>query len=390
MDSIETKYYKCEDFKGLNRFLNECVLALDPYIAQEATDNIFFLIDRRVWDNWSVELSENLDLFKCERKVHAIIVDDVCEKTKTIRAMSEIVRDMVQKGANKHSILINIGGGIITDMGGFIASSFYRGLKFINIPTTVLCMADAAIGGKTGLNLVYGDVILKNMIGAYYKANMVISCSRFLESLPTDEYNDGMAEVIKSYLVSNPTNLDEITRITTKKAIEVAQEVKVDICHTDPRENGLRTILNLGHTYGHALEGSSLGAVKHGQSVILGILYDMIVSNLMNPGTVPEERIAEFVWISRPIIMDILAIGDKIYEYMDPKRLIEISYHDKKNTRPDEIVLTIFTDYENAKPNEYKHIKFQAIPTDILKQACNDLIQRLHIIEERAHIRFNK
>ena len=180
------------------------------------------------------------------------------EKHKNILTSTFLWQELTRLGADRNSILINLGGGVITDMGGFVALTFKRGIKFINIPTTLLGMVDAAIGGKTGIDL---DEI-KNQVGLISLPEMVLIDPRYLRTLPQREYRSGFAEILKYGLIADANLWSEIRHKSLEnidlQVIKRSVEIKSEVISRDLYEKGERKILNFGHTLGHALENHFL------------------------------------------------------------------------------------------------------------------------------------
>ena len=201
------------------------------------------------------------------------------EKNKSQKSINTILSILLSKNFNRNDCVISIGGGITGDVSGFAASMFKRGLKFINIPTTLLSQVDSSIGGKTGINSKYG----KNLIGAFYQPSLVISDINFLRSLPKREIVCGYGEILKHAIVAdkkffnfldiNGSQILELKTPFIEKAIFKSCSIKKKIVENDEKEMGARKILNFGHTFAHAYE-ATLGYSKklnHGEAVILGI-----------------------------------------------------------------------------------------------------------------------
>ena len=201
------------------------------------------------------------------------------EKNKNQKSIDKIVSILLKKNFNRNDCLISIGGGITGDVSGFAASIFKRGLKFINIPTTLLSQVDSSIGGKTGINTKYG----KNLIGTFYQPSLVISDVIFLKSLPKRELVCGYGEILKHALITdkkfftflNKNGIDilNLKSPSIEKAIYKSCSIKKKVVEADEKETSLRKILNFGHTFAHAFE-ATLGYSKklnHGEAVILGI-----------------------------------------------------------------------------------------------------------------------
>lgn len=202
------------------------------------------------------------------------------EKNKN-RKTKELIEDqMFAQNFSKDSCLIALGGGVVTDVAGFIAATFCRGISLINIPTTLLGMVDASIGGKTGLNVTQG----KNFLGCLYPANQIFMNLAYLNSLPRKDLCCGLIEMIKHGLIADPSyfnfleeqieNLIKLERISLKEAIEKSIKIKMQIVGEDQRDIGKRKILNFGHTIGHALETLSNYSITHGEAVAFGLLVE--------------------------------------------------------------------------------------------------------------------
>ena len=218
---------------------------------------------------------------------HLITIPDG-DENKTLATLTRVWDEMERMGATRHSLVINLGGGMVTDLGGFAAATFKRGVRFINVPTTLLSAVDAAVGGKTGIN--YHE--LKNEIGAFAPASDVIISTRFFDTLPIEEMKSGFAEVIKHAMLSDrdeflrlldhdfnaPINHDDLL-----ERLRRSVQVKVDIVARDPNEQGERKALNLGHTIGHAFESLAIKRgkpVPHGYAVAWGLVTEAVLSHI--------------------------------------------------------------------------------------------------------------
>jgi len=197
------------------------------------------------------------------------------ERVKRSRSLEDLWRWLVERRADRHTVLIALGGGTITDLAGFAAATFMRGIAWVAVPTTILGMADAAIGGKTAIDLVDG----KNLVGAFWEPRAVIGDLAALDTLPRRERATGMAEIVKAAIIGDPALLDELGRRRSaraaadamREAIVRAARVKIAIVASDPREAGAREALNLGHTIGHALEHTARRSMPHGHAVSIGL-----------------------------------------------------------------------------------------------------------------------
>lgn len=208
------------------------------------------------------------------------------EKHKTLETCHSVWEILTDKLAERNSVLINLGGGVVCDLGGFAASVFKRGIRFIHMPTSLMAMADASIGGKTGIDLKG----LKNILGTFIQPMAVFIDPVFLRSLPERELNNGFAEMLKHGLIAEYSFFEELAEAgpeeVTTEQIRISVEIKSDIVQRDPLEKSIRKALNFGHTIGHALESYSLlhdeKPLLHGESVILGMMAETMLSEKMN------------------------------------------------------------------------------------------------------------
>ncbi|HXY62752.1 MAG TPA: 3-dehydroquinate synthase [Nitrospirota bacterium] len=201
------------------------------------------------------------------------------EQYKNLDWANSIYTALLINEFDRKSALIAFGGGVIGDLGGFVAATFMRGVPFIQVPTTLLAMVDSSIGGKTGVNHPMG----KNMIGAFYQPKKVLMDQDVLKSLPKEELLSGIAEVIKygviwdhaffEYLDSNRERILSLDHDAVNHVIRRSCEIKADVVSKDEREGGLRAILNFGHTIGHAIETAENYTIRHGYAVAIGMVY---------------------------------------------------------------------------------------------------------------------
>ena len=250
---------------------------------------------------------------------------------KNLDSLVSVWKLLQEGGATRHSCIINLGGGMVTDLGGFAASTFKRGLNFINVPTTLLAMVDASVGGKTGIN--FGG--LKNEIGVFNDANYVILNTQFLKTLDDKNIRSGYAEMLKHGLISDEKHWTELVNFDIsspdlhKLAVMLGQSVKVKerIVDEDPREKGIRKALNLGHTFGHAFESFSLATPEpllHGYAVAFGLIPELYLSAVREG--FPQDKLRQTVTYIRENYGRFAITCD------DYPRLIELMHHDKKNT----------------------------------------------------------
>ena len=234
-------------------------------IIFDKTSKVFILTDENVASFWLPEVKYWLH---CESAVDIVI--KAGEQHKNLQTVQRIWKTLMKHHADRNALLVNLGGGVITDLGGFAASTYKRGIKFINIPTTLLAMVDAAIGGKTGID--FGGA--KNQIGTFAEAEEVLVDPVFLSTLPRREILSGMAELLKYGFISD-ANLLKSNLENYQQYINRAGEIKREIVAKDPTEKGLRKILNFGHTLGHAIESHCLTTdypLLHGEAVALGMV----------------------------------------------------------------------------------------------------------------------
>ena len=232
------------------------------------------VLDKNIPKRYIKQISESLKRYELYKLIY-----NANEKNKNQKNVSKILDVLLKKNFSRDDCLISIGGGITGDVAGFAASLFKRGLKFVNIPTTLLSQVDSSVGGKTGINTSQG----KNLIGSFYQPKIVISDVDVLKSLPFREVVCGYAEIVKHALIANKKfynfldkNIDDVLKLkspTIEKSIYESCKVKKSIVEKDEKEKNLRKILNFGHTFAHAYEASLNFSKKlnHGEAVILGM-----------------------------------------------------------------------------------------------------------------------
>jgi len=268
---------------------------------------------------------------------------------KTLDSLSHVWQELQHLGATRHSLLINLGGGMVTDLGGFAGSTFKRGLHIINIPTTLLAMVDASVGGKTGIN--FGG--LKNEVGVFRNASAVILDTTFLRTLDQENILSGYAEMLKHGLIEAPSCLSSLLSFDIEhpdlkelgRMVAESVQVKQRIVLEDPLEQGLRKALNLGHTVGHAFESLALQRVPvlHGYAVAWGLVCELYLS-VVKCGF-PTDRMRQVVrfifdhYGRMPITCD------------DYPTLLELMTHDKKNVAG-QINFTLLSDVGKLMLNQ--------------------------------------
>ena len=256
-----------------------------PIVIGENSLTSFSFID---YSQIAILVDENTkrDCFSKLPKLDNLIIIEIKsgEENKNINTCNFIWEQLTKYNFDRNSLLINLGGGVIGDMGGFCASTYKRGIDFIQIPTTLLAMVDASIGGKLGINFN----VLKNQIGIFSYPKTVLINPLFLETLPDNQLKSGFAEVVKHALISD-RNLWNRLRNTSfeeqnwEEIIETSIQIKNKIVLSDPLEKGERKKLNFGHTFGHAIESYYLEkgtSILHGEAVFMGILLEIEISSL--------------------------------------------------------------------------------------------------------------
>lgn len=253
---------------------------IDEFLEKKAYSSIFIIMDENIMDHcWPILFQESELLRNAE-----IILIEPGEAQKNIEIVIQLWQTLSEYEADRSSVIVNFGGGMISDLGGFVASTFKRGLDFINIPTSLLSMVDASIGGKTGINLSH----YKNQIGVFSQPKAIFIQASFLDTLDERQIKNGFAEMLKHGLIANINHweelikLSEITSSYLSTLIPNSIMVKKEIVDLDPLEKGVRKSLNFGHTIGHLFETWSMQKDKtpllHGEAIAIGILIESYLS----------------------------------------------------------------------------------------------------------------
>ena len=302
--------------------------ALTDAISACPHDKLFVLVDKT---------TEQVCLpvvagFDCMKQAQRIVIG-ATDSNKTLDSLSHVWQELQQRGATRHSLMVNLGGGMVTDLGGFAASTFKRGIAYINVPTTLLSMVDASVGGKTGIN--FGG--LKNEIGVFNNANCVILDTTFLKTMDEENILSGYAEMLKHGLISNEQMLGELLAFDIeqpnfaqlKRMVADSVAVKQRIVTEDPTEHGIRKALNLGHTAGHAFESLALERkpILHGYAVAYGLVVELYLCCVKTG--FPQDKMRQTVNFIKE------HYGKMTITCDDYPRLIELMHHDKKNVGSD-------------------------------------------------------
>lgn len=299
---------------------------LNAFLSTTNFSKIFILVDENTNEFCLPKLLPSIET---ETEIE-IIELEAGEENKTIETCVGVWEALIELGADRKSIVLNLGGGVVTDMGGFIAGTFKRGIPFINIPTTLLAMVDAAVGGKNGIDL--GG--LKNQIGTITNPEMVLIDVEYLETLSQRELKSGLAEMLKHGLIADAAHWNQLKNFakfdfsTFEKIIEESVAIKNSIVTQDPTENGIRKALNFGHTLGHAietyfLENPTKEKLLHGEAIACGMILESFISvkkGLLSPAAYSEIKLT------------IHEIFEKLtFTENDINSILKLLIHDKKN-----------------------------------------------------------
>ena len=305
-------YFGEDEYQSLNKFIE-----VNNY------STIFIITDT---NSNEYCLPKFLPFLATEKTIEIIEIESG-EVEKNITTCVELWNILTELGGDRKSLLINIGGGVITDIGGFVASTFKRGIDFIHIPTTLLAMVDASVGGKNGVDL--GN--LKNQIGVINVPKMVVINTNYLSTLPQNEMRSGVAEMLKHGLIFDTNyweKLKELNQTDFDDLIHRSIEIKNEIVMQDPGENGIRKALNFGHTLGHAiesyfLENENKKTLLHGEAIAVGMVLESYISwqkELISVG--------EYLEIKNAIKTIFETI---IFKEEDIQPILDLLIHDKKN-----------------------------------------------------------
>lgn len=282
----------------------EMLSSLAPTLQRHSlSGKVVIVTDRNVSELHLSPIEKHLRHFGYE--THSIVIPPG-EKQKSLGRAAKLFTEMLQLGIDRKSVVLALGGGVIGDLAGFVAATYQRGIPLVQLPTTLLAQVDSSVGGKVAVNLPLG----KNMVGAFYQPSFVWVDAETLPTLPSREIVCGLGEVVKygialdsdlfAYLESN---LDDILELHAEHVLHVqlrCLEIKSSIVAEDERESGLRTILNLGHTIGHAIEAvGHYRLFKHGEAVLLGILAESYMAK--ESGLITEDVLGRIVGLIRRI-----------------------------------------------------------------------------------------
>ncbi|SHI37906.1 3-dehydroquinate synthase [Aquimarina spongiae] len=307
-------------------FGEECYSALNTYLEKANHSKIFILVDSNTHEFC---LSRLMGEIKGSYDIEVIEIEPG-EIHKNIETCSGVWNVLSELGADRKSLMINLGGGVVTDLGGFVACTYKRGINYINIPTSLLAMVDASVGGKTGVDL--GN--LKNMVGVISESEMVLVDTTYLGSLPANQMRSGFAEMLKHGLIQDKDYWNQISDLSKldlthlEKMIYDSVVIKNNIVFEDPTEQNIRKYLNFGHTLGHAIESYYLThpereTLLHGEAIAIGMIMEAYISSeLLSLTKEGLESISKVILHTFPKV----TIPSE-----DHQPIMDLLVHDKKN-----------------------------------------------------------
>ena len=312
---------------GIIHFQDACYTALNAHIKTHNFSKIFILVDSNTHEHC---LSRFLPLLETSLTIEVIEIE-AGEVHKTIETCVGVWNTLSDLDGERKSFMINLGGGVVTDLGGFVASTFKRGIAYVNIPTTLLSMVDASVGGKTGVDLG----TLKNQIGVISTAALVLIDTAYLATLPKNEMRSGLAEMLKHGLISSEgywnkfQNFSDLNLEDLDALIYESVLIKKAVVDEDPFENGLRKTLNFGHTLGHAIESYCLSnpnktSLLHGEAIAIGMVLALYLSQKLTG--FPANKVKEIKQLFKKYY------GKVTFETKDYAPIIALMKYDKKNS----------------------------------------------------------
>ncbi|TDU39994.1 3-dehydroquinate synthase [Gelidibacter sediminis] len=299
---------------------------LNNYLKTNSFSKLFIVVDTNTHTYCLPKFMSKLET----DLAYEIIEIEAGESHKNIDTCVGVWNALSELEADRKGLVINLGGGVVTDLGGFVACTFKRGLKYVNVPTSLLAMVDASVGGKTGVDLG----ALKNQVGVISSGDMVLVDTDYLETLPTNQLKSGLAEMLKHGLIYDPSywgkflNLNTLTLNDLDILIHQSVEIKNAIVTEDPNENGLRKTLNFGHTLGHAIESYFLSHANkeellHGEAIAIGMIMETYISSELLGFPKDQLEVIKQTFLN---IFDKVSIDDS-----DHGAIMELLKYDKKN-----------------------------------------------------------
>ena len=333
MKSIQAVSYPIHfQEKGYNELSN--------LISKKNYSTLFILVDENTFEFCYPKFIPNLET---NTKIEVIEIESG-EINKNLETCIGVWNAITELGGDRKSLIITLGGGVITDLGGFVASCFKRGIDFVNIPTTLLSMVDASVGGKTGVDLG----VLKNQIGLFANPEIVIVDSDYLTTVSEREMKSGMAEIIKYGITYDIKLLYEIKNnkdLNIQDLIFRSIEIKNEVVLQDPKEQNIRKILNFGHTLGHAIESFYLESedkenLTHGEAIAIGMVCESFMSSKLLG--FPTQKVKEIKDIFLSIYPKTILLKE------DFSKIMDLLKHDKKNVSG-QVNFVLLNDYEDYK-----------------------------------------
>ncbi|MEX2626889.1 MAG: 3-dehydroquinate synthase family protein [Ilumatobacteraceae bacterium] len=247
---------------------------------------------------------------------HEVLEIGVGEMAKTMTTVEDLCRRFARAGLSRHDVVIGVGGGMVTDVAGFAAATYHRGIPVVHVATTLLGMVDAAIGGKTGVNLPEG----KNLVGAFWQPRAVVCDLDALDTLPERERRCGLGEMAKYHFLTG----DDLLAMDLVDRVARSVEIKAEVVASDEREGGRRAVLNYGHTLAHALETVTDHAIAHGEAVAVGLVFAARLAARL--GRIDAARVDEHV----AVVAGEYGLDTAIPDDLDPDELLAVMRRDKK------------------------------------------------------------
>ncbi|MCX8524873.1 3-dehydroquinate synthase [Chryseobacterium formosus] len=305
--------------------LDESFSQLNQFMTEKSFSKVFILVDENTHEYCLPLLLGNLET----DLAFEILEIEAGEEMKNIQTANQLWEILTEMQADRKALIINLGGGVITDMGGFVASTYKRGIQFINIPTTLLSMCDASIGGKTGIDLMH----YKNMVGTFSFPEQIYVYPRFLDTLPAKEVKSGFAEMLKHGLIADKKHWEDLIQLQHLDPVGIepfipqSMEIKQEVVNADFHEKNVRKTLNFGHTIGHAIESLCLQSenpILHGEAVALGMICESHLSYL--EGLISKED-SDLIIENIQIYFSFIDLGD-----FKDEDIFSLLLNDKKNS----------------------------------------------------------
>tara|TARA_B110000037_G_scaffold57082_2_gene69618 strand:+ start:4352 stop:5419 length:1068 start_codon:yes stop_codon:yes gene_type:complete len=320
MKSIQSTSYSIH-------FNDKCYSKLNAYLETSNFSKVFIIVDSNTHTHCLPKFLSNIT----SDIAFEIIEMEAGEINKTLETCTQIWHSLSDLDGDRKSLIINLGGGVVTDLGGFVASTFKRGIHFVNVPTSLLSMVDASVGGKTGVDL--GTI--KNQIGVINFSDMVLVDSSYLDTLPAEEMRSGLAEMLKHGLIKDANYWN---RLCNLKALDISEleglihesiTIKNEVVKRDPTEQGERKQLNFGHTLGHAIESycldnENLQTLLHGEAIAAGMIMEGYLST--KTCGLSEDALSEIKNTFKTIY------GSVVFSENDKSSIVELLKYDKKNS----------------------------------------------------------